>query len=168
MAFLVIHLLHHFILCVPLSLFCISILYLFCTFLIFCLLHFPQLIVYDDTLKVKYFVWDIFELNWNSYLPILFPSAFQLVFLSCVAFEREGWLKSLSSVHHSFANHVLLFLETSDAPNMKTEVLINWRIIGKDHPQQTPSCPVVIIIIIIAPEKFMLFNFLFSCLLYLG
>ena len=80
MAFLVIYLLHHFILCVPLSLFCISILYLFCTFLIFCLLHFPQLIVYDGTLKVKYFVWDIFELNWNSYLPILFPSAFQLVF----------------------------------------------------------------------------------------
>jgi len=52
MAFLVIYLLHHFILCVPLSLFCISILYLFCTFLIFCLLHFPQLIVYDDTLKL--------------------------------------------------------------------------------------------------------------------
>ena len=44
--------------------------YLFCTFLGFCSLRF--LIVYnDDTLKVKYFVWTIFELNWNSYPPIL-------------------------------------------------------------------------------------------------
>ena len=112
---------------------------------------------------VRYF-WIKLKLLSTYPLPFSFPVSF----LSCVAFEREGWLKSLSSVHHSFANHLLLFLETSDAPNMKTEVLIKWGIIGKDHPQQTPSCPVVIIIIIIAPEKFMLFNFLFSCLLYLG
>ena len=88
----------------------------------------------------------------------------------CGFWQREGWLESLSSfyhsfanhlsfikIYHSFANHLLLFLETSDAPNMKTEVLIKWRIIGKAHPRQTPS----IIIIIIAPEKFMLFNFQF-------
>ena len=137
MAFLVTSPLHHFtpILCVPLFLFCISILYLFCTFLIFCLLHFPQLIVYDDTLKVKYFVWHIFELNWNSYPPILFPSAFQLVFYYAWLLTEGGMAWIIVQSLSFFANHLLLFLETSDAPNMKTEVLIKWRIIGKAHPR---------------------------------
>ena len=72
MAFLVTPILHHFMPTICTSIFFVFPFYiLFCTFLIFCLLHFPQLIVYDtDTLKVRYFVWDIFELNWNSYRPI--------------------------------------------------------------------------------------------------
>ena len=71
MAFLVPPILHHFVPTICTSIFYVFLFYLFCIFLIFCLLHFPQLIVYDDdSPKVRYFVCDIFELNWNSYSPI--------------------------------------------------------------------------------------------------
>ena len=77
MAFLETSLLHHFTptICTSLSYF-YSVCFVFSWyFAFFIFLHWLSMI--DYTLKVKYFVWDIFELNWNSYPPIL-PSSLYL------------------------------------------------------------------------------------------
>ena len=85
MAFLETPLLHHFTptICTSLSYF-YSVCFVFSWyFAFFIFLHWLSMI--DYTLKVKYFVWDIFELNWNSYPPIL-PSSLYLSSFSCPAF----------------------------------------------------------------------------------
>ena len=122
-------------------------------FLIFCLLHFSHLIVYDtdDTLKVKYFVCDIFELNWNSYPAILLTTSLRLSSsIISVAFDRGRGanhqinLKLFSSLHHALFwwQSFIAFLGTSDGrPMWMRRFLIKWRIIGKARPTTDPFLP---------------------------
>ena len=154
---------------VYLSLSFVFLFYLFFLYLswYFCLLHFPHLIVYDtDTLKVKYFVWNIFELNWNSYPPIFLSAS---LCLSSFILSMWRYWHQINTPNHVVLwwQSIVAFLGTCDGQPMQCECGGFWSngaLLERLVQPLTPSCQLVIIIILSYQDfqKIMLLDFWFG------